>query len=169
MARAKLDEFDLKILEVLQSEGRLTNVELADRIGLSPTPCLRRVRRLENEGIIEGYQAKINRGKVGLGLTVFVEAKLERQQQAEAERFRDVIRNLPEVVSCHVISGRSDFLFEVVLADLDQFSEFIVKELLNVPGIKDLHSSFALDRVKQDAKLPLHLVKGSPKGDDHAD
>lgn len=162
MARAKLDEFDIKILEILQSEGRLTNVELADRIGLSPTPCLRRVRRLESEGIIEGYHAKINRSKVGLGLTVFVEAKLERQQRAEAEQFRDVIRSLPEVVSCEVISGRSDFLFEVVLADLDQFSQFVVKKLLNIPGIKDLNSSFALDLVKPASKLPLHLVKATP-------
>lgn len=163
MARAKLDEFDLKILELLQTMGRLTNVELADRIGLSPTPCLRRVRRLESEGIIEGYQAKINRSKVGLGLTVFVEAKLERQQHEEAEQFREVLLKLPEVVSCQVISGRSDFLFEVVLADLDQFSEFVLKKLLSIPGVKDLHSSFALDLVKPFSKLPLHLVKPSSK------
>jgi Lrp/AsnC family leucine-responsive transcriptional regulator len=166
MAKARLDEFDLKILSILQREGRLTNVELAERIGLSPTPCLRRVRRLESDGIIEGYSARISRPTVGLGVTVFVEAKLERQQETEAKQFRDVIRRLPEVVSCHIISGRSDFLFEVVLADLNQFSDFVLKKLLSIPGVKDLHSSFALESVKPVSPLPLHLVSASKTADE---
>lgn len=147
--------FDLKIIEALQAEGRLSNVELADRIGLSPSPCLRRVKRLESEGIIEGYTARINREKIGMGVTVFVSVGLDRHREEEAERFRKAVVRLPQVVSCHAISGESDFLLEIVVADLNQYSEFVLKRLRRIPGVKDLHSSFSLETMKAGTALSL--------------
>lgn len=146
--------FDLKIIEALQSEGRLSNVELADRIGLSPSPCLRRVKRLEAEGVIEGYSARINREKIGMGVTVFVSVGLERHREEEAERFRKAVVRLPQVVSCHAISGESDFLLEIAVADLNQYSEFVLKRLRRIPGVKDLQSSFSLETMKAGFSLP---------------
>ena len=155
MPKMNLDVLDLKILRTLQAEGRLTHVELADRIGLSPSPCLRRVKRLEAEGIIEGYGARINRAKVGVGVTVFVAVGLERHREEEAERFRKVVQRLRQVISCHAISGESDFLLEIVVADLQEYSEFVLKKLRRIPGVKDLHSSFALEAMKTATALPL--------------
>jgi len=154
MPRTRLDVFDLKIIEALQSEGRLSNVELADRIGLSPSPCLRRVKRLEAEGVIEGYSARINREKIGMGVTVFVSVGLERHREEEAERFRKAVVRLPQVVSCHAISGESDFLLEIAVADLNQYSEFVLKRLRRIPGVKDLQSSFSLETMKAGFSLP---------------
>jgi Lrp/AsnC family leucine-responsive transcriptional regulator len=157
MPKIVLDAFDLKILNLLQEDGRLSNVDLANRIGLSPSPCLRRVKRLEAEGVIEGYSAKINRTKIGLGVTVFVAVGLDRHREEEAERFRRVVLKLPQVVSCHAISGEADFLLEIVIADLNDYSEFVLKRLRRIPGIKDLHSSFALETVKPSSAVPLQL------------
>jgi Lrp/AsnC family transcriptional regulator, leucine-responsive regulatory protein len=158
----KLDSLDLNILRELQKDGRLTNVDLANRIGLSPSPCLRRVKRLEAEGVIDGYSARINRRRCGLGMTAFIEVKLERHREEDAERFRKAIRGLPEVVACHIISGEADFLLEVVVADLDQYSEFVLKTLRQIAGIKDMHSSFALETVKSFQSLPLKRI---PEGE----
>jgi len=155
MPNIRLDVFDLKILHVLQSEGRLSNVELANRIGLSPSPCLRRVKRLEAEGVIEGYSARINRGKIGMGVTVFVSVGLDRHREEEAERFRRAVLRLPQVLSCHAISGEPDFLLEIVVADLNQYSEFVLKRLRRIPGVKDLRSNFALETIKTATSLPL--------------
>ena len=149
------DTFDVKILNALQAEGRLTNVELAEKIGLSPSPCLRRLKRLEADGVIEGYSAKLNRSKIGFGITLFVEVGLERHREEEAERFRKVVLKLPQVVACHAISGEADFLLEVVLADLNQYSEFVLKRLRRIPGIKDLRSSFVLETMKTTSSLPV--------------
>ena len=157
MPNVLLDVFDLKILNLLQQDGRLSNVDLANRIGLSPSPCLRRVKRLEAEGVIEGYSAKINRSKIGLGVTVFVAVGLDRHREEEAERFRRVVLKLPQVVSCHAISGEADFLLEIVIADLNDYSEFVLKRLRRIPGIKDLHSSFALETLKPSSSVPLQL------------
>ena len=155
MPKPNLDVLDLKILKTLQENGRLSNVELADRVGLSPSPCLRRVKRLEAEGVIEGYGARINRAKVGVGVTVFVAVGLDRHREEEAERFRKVVVRLQQVVSCHAISGESDFLLEIVVADLNEYSEFVLKRLRRIPGVKDLHSSFALETMKTGNALPL--------------
>ena len=155
MPKPNLDVLDLKILKTLQVESRLSNVELADRVGLSPSPCLRRVKRLEAEGVIEGYAARINRAKVGIGVTVFVAVGLDRHREEEAERFRKVVLRLQQVISCHAISGESDFLLEIVVADLNEYSEFVLKRLRKIPGVKDLHSSFALEAMKTGTALPL--------------
>lgn len=161
MPNVALDAFDLKILNLLQEDGRLSNVELANRIGLSPSPCLRRVKRLEAQGVIEGYCAKINRAKIGMGVTVFVSVGLDRHREEEAERFRRVVLKLPQVVSCHAISGEADFLLEIVIADLNQYSEFVLKRLRRIPGIKDLQSSFALETVKPSSSVPPQLFGSS--------
>jgi Lrp/AsnC family leucine-responsive transcriptional regulator len=166
MPKMNLDVLDLKILRTLQAEGRLTHVELADRIGLSPSPCLRRVKRLEAEGIIEGYGARINRAKVGVGVTVFVAVGLERHREEEAERFRKVVQRLRQVISCHAISGESDFLLEIVVADLQEYSEFVLKRLRRIPGVKDLHSSFALEAMKT-TSLPLPGENGARPPETH--
>jgi Lrp/AsnC family leucine-responsive transcriptional regulator len=158
-ANSSLDVLDLKILQGLEADGRLTNVELADCVGLSPSPCLRRVRRLEAEGIIEGYGAKINRTKVGLGLTAFVEVKLERPREADAEHFGQSMQALPQVLSCYLISGQPDFLMEVVVGDLAQYSNSVLKSLRDHSEIKEVHSSFVLQTVKAPANLPWRYIK----------
>ena len=155
MPMHKLDVIDLKILEALEADGRLTNVELAERVGLSPSPCLRRVKQLESEGVIEGYGAKINRTKVGLGLTVFVQVGLERPRETDADKFARVMEQLPQVLSCYLISGQPDFLLEVAVSDLNQYSESVLKNLRKYPQITEMQSSFVLETVKSRAGLPL--------------
>jgi Lrp/AsnC family transcriptional regulator, leucine-responsive regulatory protein len=159
MPTSNLDEIDLKILQLLELDGRLTNVELAERVGLSPSPCLRRVRRLETEGIIEGYGARINRTKVGLGLTVFVAVKLERPGEPEARHFRESMQRLPQVLSCYLISGKPDFLLEVTVSDLSQYSNSLLASLRELPQIKEMQSSFVLDTIKQPFHLPWRSLK----------
>lgn len=149
-----LDEIDLKILQLLEADGRLTNVDLASQVGLSPSPCLRRVRRLEAEGVIEGYGARINRPKVGLGLTAFVAVKLDRPREAEARHFRKSMQRLPNVLSCYLISGQPDFLLEVTVGDLSQYSNSLLTSLRDLPQIKDVQSSFVLETLKQPFHLP---------------
>jgi Lrp/AsnC family leucine-responsive transcriptional regulator len=149
-----LDEIDLKILRLLEADGRLTNVELANRVGLSPSPCLRRVRRLEAEGVIEGYGARINRAKVGFGLTAFLSVKLDRPHEPEARHFRNSMQRLPHVLSCYLISGQPDFLLEVTVSDLSQYSNSLLASLRELPEIKDVQSSFVLDTIKQPFHLP---------------
>jgi Lrp/AsnC family transcriptional regulator, leucine-responsive regulatory protein len=113
-----LDRVDRRLLEVLQREGRLSNVALAERVHLSPSPCLRRMKALEEDGVIEGYRAVLDREAVGLGLTVFVEVKVEGHSEAVASAVQEAVTAMPEVVSCHIVSGAADFLLEVVVPDL---------------------------------------------------
>jgi Lrp/AsnC family leucine-responsive transcriptional regulator len=150
-----LDNIDRRILAALQSEGRLTNLELADRVGLSPSPCLRRVRRLEDCGMIEGYGARLNRHKVGLGLTAFITVSMERNRDVDAVKFREAVFLMPEVVSCYITSGDHDFLLEVVVSDLVEYRRFAMEKLPKVPGVHSIHSSFAIDVVKDNVPLPL--------------
>ena len=144
-----LDKFDIAILNELQLDARLTNTELASRVGLSAAPCWRRVRALEESGFITGYRAEINRHKIGLGVLAFVLQSLE-----------DAIRKIPEVVSCHYISGTGTFELQVVSCDLNSFSQFARDVLINLPNVKDLHTSFSLGEVKASGALPLgHLLR----------
>ena len=160
MPKAKLDAIDRRILAALQRDGRLSNVELANEVGLSPSPCLRRVRILEKAGVIGGYHATLDRVGLGLGLTVFVGVKVERHQDKLAKAFRDAVQTRPEVVSCHLISGESDFLLQVVVADLAAYERFLLNTLLHLPGVSDIRSNFAIQTVKDQAPLPLeHLPK----------
>lgn len=155
----KLDDIDRRILATLQRDGRAANVEVAAQAGLSPSPCLRRVRQLEDAGIIKGYHAELSRQGIGLGLTVFVGIKVERHHDATASAFRAAILARPEVVSCHLVSGESDFLLQVVVPDLAAYERFLLDVLLKLPGVTDIRSNFAIQTVKDNAPLPLdHLV-----------
>lgn len=159
MPTIAVDGYDRRILEALQTNGRLTNLELADRVGLSPSPCLRRVRALEAAGLIKGYGARLDRKKIGLGMTVFVAVNIELHREIEAIKFRDTLAMFPEVVSCYITSGDYDFLLQVVVPDLDAFREFSLERLIKVPGVKGIHSSFVIETVKEGAPFPLsHLA-----------
>jgi len=158
MPTEPLDAIDQRILENLQKNGRLTNLELAERVGLSPSPCLRRLRRLEEEGIIVGYAARIDQRKIGLGLTAFVSLSFEKKTNTQAEQIRKTIAAMPEVIGCYITSGEHDVLLQVVVADLDEYRRFSLDRLIKVPGIKDIHSSFALETVKEYAPLPLNQL-----------
>jgi DNA-binding Lrp family transcriptional regulator len=158
-----LDKFDLSILNELQADGRLTNAELAQRVGLSAAPCWRRVKALEEAGFIKGYRAEIDRRKIGLGVLAFVRLDAARNSGDVTRELEDAIRKIPEVVSCHYISGAGTFELQVVSRDLDSFSQFARTVLINLPNVKDLHTSFSLGEVKDSSALPLgHLKPGAP-------
>ncbi|MBL0918905.1 MAG: Lrp/AsnC family transcriptional regulator [Hydrogenophaga sp.] len=150
-----LDRFDLAILQELQTDGRLTNAELAQRVGLSAAPCWRRVRALEEAGYIKGYRAVLDRDKLGLGVLAFVRLDADRNSGDVTRQMEQAIRAIPEVVSCHYISGSGTFELQVVSRDLHHFSTFAREVLLNLPNVKDLHTSFSLGEVKADSALPL--------------
>ncbi len=154
-----LDRVDRRLLEVLQREGRLSNVALAERVHLSPSPCLRRLKALEEGGVIEGYRAVLDREAVGLGLTVFVEVKVEGHSEAVATAVQEAVTAMPEVVSCHIVSGAADFLLEVVVPDLRAYERLLLGSLLNLPSVGDVRSNFAIRTVKAPGPLPLgHLA-----------
>lgn len=158
----KLDNLDRRILAALQRDARLTNVQLAEEVGLSPSPCLRRVRLLEEAGVVSGYHAALDRMEVGLGLTVFVGIKVERHHDEAATAFREAVVRLPEVVSCHLVSGESDFLLQVVLPDLASYERFLLNTLLKLPSVSDIRSNFAIATVKAQTALPLdHLPQAA--------
>jgi Lrp/AsnC family leucine-responsive transcriptional regulator len=157
-----LDRIDCRIIGELQADARLSNVELADRVGLSPSPCLRRVKRLEREGYIEGYRAALRRDRIGLGLCVFVSVKLEAHANERAVGFEQAVGAMPEVVACHLVSGDADYFLEVVVPDLEHYQRFLVGKLLALPIVKEVRSSFAIQAVKAGALLPLeHLQSRS--------
>jgi Lrp/AsnC family leucine-responsive transcriptional regulator len=157
-----LDRYDLQILSELQADARLTNAELAQRVGLSAAPCWRRVRALEESGFIKGYHAEIDRHRIGLGVLAFVRLDADRNTGERTREMEDAIRQIPEIVSCHYISGAGTFELQVVSKDLDSFSQFARKVLINLPNVKDIHTSFSLGEVKASSAWPLaHLQGGS--------
>lgn len=154
----RLDRYDWAILEELQLDGRLTNAELSQRVGLSPAPCWRRVKALEQAGYIMGYQAIVDRRKVGLGVLAFVRLDADRNNGDATRLLEEAIRQLPEVITCHYISGTGTFELQVVAPDLDSFSRLALQKLVNLPHVKDIHTSFSLGEVKVSSALPLdHL------------
>ena len=154
-----LDAIDRRIVSELQADGRLTNVELADRVGLSPSPCLRRVKQLESAGYIEGYRAALRRERVGLGFSVFVGVKIEGHANDKAIAFQDAVTAMPEVVSCHLVSGEADYFLEVVAPDLEHYQKFLVDKLLELPIVREVRSNIAIQTLKAGAPLPLdHLT-----------
>jgi DNA-binding Lrp family transcriptional regulator len=158
---ALLDRWDVAILRELQAEARLTNTELASRIGLSAAPTWRRVKRLEAQGFITGYRAELDRRKIGLGVLAFVRIDAERNNADATRALEAAIRQLPEVVACHYISGAGTFELQVVCTDLDAYSRWSMDTLFKLPNVKDLHTSFSLGEVKAGAVLPLfHLGRG---------
>ena len=156
-----LDRYDIAILHELQRDARLSNTELAARIGISAAPTWRRVRWLEEQGFITGYRAELDRRKIGLGVLAFVRLDADRNTAASTRELEDAIRRIPEVIACHYISGSGTFELQVMATDLDAFSKFSLDVLLNLPHVKDLHTSFSLGEVKAGAALPLTHLGGS--------
>ena len=150
-----LDSVDRRMLEILQREGRISNAALAERLHLSPSPCLRRLRALERAGVISGYRAVLDRHELGLGLTVFVELKVDNHSDRIAAAISDALVGAPEVVAAHVVSGSADFLLEVVASDLAAYERLLFGTLLKLPHVADIRSNFALRTVKPAGPLPL--------------
>ena len=145
-----LDAIDRRILERLQQDGRLSNADLADKVGLSPTPCQRRVKRLEDEGVIGRYAALVSPPSVGLALQALVQVTLDDHSEKTVEAFEAAIRARPEVVACYAVTGDMDFLLHVLTPDLASFSDFALKALLRMPGVRGTRSSFIMQAVKSD-------------------
>ena len=154
MASTSLDRTDLQLLAELQRGARLTNAELAERVHLSPSACLRRVQRLERDGVISGYRAEVDPERVGLGLQAFVRVQLEKHDAGHVGRFTEAVRGWDEVVACHALAGDMDYLLHVIVQDLDHFSRFLLDRLLNDSGVADVNSSFVLRTVKGFGGLP---------------
>ena len=158
MPNGDLDAIDRRIVAALQADGRLSNVDLAEKVGLSPSPCLRRVTRLERDGFIESYRAMLGRKKIGLGLTVFVGVKIEGHADDRATTFEEEVVAFPEVIACHMIAGEADYLLEVTVPDLDAYQQFLVSKLLDLPLVREVRSNIAIQTLKAGAALPLgHL------------
>jgi Lrp/AsnC family leucine-responsive transcriptional regulator len=159
MPKIHFDAIDRRIVSELQANARLSNIELAERIGLSPSPCLRRVKRLEREGYIEGYRASLQRSRVGLGFSVFLAVKINGHANKEASRFERAIVEMPEVIACHLVSGDADYFLEVVVPDLEEYQHFLVGKLLEMSIVREVRSNIAIQTLKAGAPLPLaHLV-----------
>jgi Lrp/AsnC family leucine-responsive transcriptional regulator len=154
----KLDRFDSKILDALQRDGRLSVVDLAESIGLSPTPCARRIKMLESEGAIEGYAAVLNPARVGLAVLAIVQVKLTEHTDETVARFEREIQLMDEVTKCFAMTGSYDFILEVYGEDLEALSNVVLKKLIRVPNVRDMQSSVVLATIKRSSRIPLaHL------------
>ena len=150
-----LDEIDRKILAVLQTDSRLSVQDLAERVGLSPSPCHRRVKLLEEAGVITRYIAMVDQRAVGLPVSVFISIKLERQKEEDLDRFARSIAGWREVLECYLMTGHQDFLLRVVVSDLDAYERFLKQKLTRLDGVSSIESSFALGQIKYSSALPL--------------
>jgi len=150
-----LDAIDRRILATIQEQARITNADLARAVGLSPSPCLRRVRELEEAGVIRRYVALLDPGSVGLPVSVFVQVTLERQVEKALERFEETVAARPEVMECYLMTGDSDYLLRVVAASIEAYERFLIDVLTRVQGVASIKSSFALKQVKYRTALPL--------------
>ena len=155
MQAKALDDIDRKILAVLQADGRISLADLSAKVGLSPSPCLRRIRALERDGIISRYVAVLDQDKVGLPVSVFVSIKLEQQREQALQKFARAIERWPEVLECYLMTGPRDYLLRVVVADLGEYERFLKQKLTRLDGIASIESSFALEQVKYTNLLPL--------------
>ena len=154
-ANIVLDAIDLNILRELQADARLPNLVLADRVGLSPSPCSRRVKILEENGVIEGYRAILNRKAIDLGLTVFAGIRVERHTHENATAFVDAVLAMEEVVACHLVSGDVDFLLEVVVRDMTMYESTLLRRLLQLPAVRDIRTSFAMRTHRASGAVPI--------------
>ena len=155
MPDTDLDAIDRRILDRLQENGRVSNVELANDVGISSSPCWRRVRELEKRGVISGYVALVDAAAVGLPVSVFVQVTLERQIESALETFEAAVKQRPEVMECYLMTGDADYLLRVVVSDLPTYEAFLKDHLTRIPGIANIKSSFALNQVKYRTSLPL--------------
>ncbi len=150
-----IDAFDRKILAVLQEDARITQSELAAKVGLSPTPCTRRIKRMEEDGVIDRYVTLVNPKELGLGLMVFVNVRLHTQAQKAFDLFEKAIKKMPEVVGCYLLAGSSDYLIQVRVADIESFRNFIRDRLIAIEGIGETQSSIVLEQVKNTTSIPV--------------
>jgi Lrp/AsnC family leucine-responsive transcriptional regulator len=151
---SQIDDIDRKIIAALQSDAKLTVSVLADKVGLSASPCARRVRQLEKSGVIKGYAAVIDQKKVGLPVSAFASVKLERQREDALERFSRAVARWPEVVDCYLMTGQRDYLLRVVVRDIEAYEEFLNTKLTRLEGVASIETSFALKQIKRSEVLP---------------
>jgi Lrp/AsnC family leucine-responsive transcriptional regulator len=162
--RFVLDDIDRKIIAALQVDGRMTTVQLADKVGLSASPCARRIKILEDAGVIKGYVAVVDQTKVGLPISVFVSIKLERQREHELDSFSAAVGRWPEVVDCYLMTGQQDYLMRVVVHDLPAYERFLKEKLTRLDGVASIESSFALGQLKRSDVLPIASGRASTTG-----
>jgi Lrp/AsnC family transcriptional regulator, leucine-responsive regulatory protein len=152
----EIDSYDKAILQRLQREGRISNQDLAEAVNLSPSPCLRRVRRLEEEGIIEDYVARLNARKLGLKLTALIQISMDKHTPERFDRFEASIASYPEVLECHLITGQdADYLLKVVVQDMDDYQQFLLNKITRIEGVSGVHSSFVLKSPVLTTALPV--------------
>jgi Lrp/AsnC family transcriptional regulator, leucine-responsive regulatory protein len=162
-ATPKLDRIDRRILELMQRNGRISNLELADAIGLSPTPCSRRVKRLEESGLISGHVTLLDQSRLGLKLTAYIGISMDRHTPDRFETFEQTVREYPEVMECSVVTGQSsDYLLKAVVPDMEYYEKFLLGRLTRIAGVTGVHSSFELRRVVQKTALPLDHIDEQP-------
>ena len=159
MATTKLDEIDRKILAELQADGRMTNVELAKRVGISAPPCLRRVRTLEEAGYIRGYHADVDARELGFEVAVFAMVGLQSQAQADLSAFEEACRGWPLVRECHMLNGEVDFILKCVAPDLSSFQNFLTGELLTTPNVASVKTSLVIRAAKDDPGVPFDVLE----------
>jgi len=152
---ANLDAIDRRLLAELQAEGRVTNVELAQRVGLTAPPCLRRVRALEEDGVVRGYHADLDPSKLGFAITVFAMVSLKSQAEEDLRAFENHVRALPEVRECHMLNGEIDFILKIVSRDLQSFQEFLTSKLTPAPNVASVKTSLTIRTAKQEPGVPL--------------
>lgn len=158
----KLDKLDIRILRALQKNGRISNLELAESIGLSPSPCARRVKQLEDSGIIAGQVTLLNASKLDLKLTALIQISMDRHTPDRFEIFENKVRSFPEVVECLLITGQSaDYQLKVVVPDMEYYQEFLLNKVTRIEGVTDVHSSFMLREVVNTTELPLQHIQQS--------
>ena len=162
-----LDDTDIRLLRILQENARLSNVELAERVGLSASPCLRRMRQLEDSGVIKGYMTLIDQNVIGLPVSVFISVTLKEQSERALDEFEGRIRALPEVMECYLMTGTADYLLRVVTADLAAYERFLKEHLTRIPAIASIQSSFALKQVSFRTALPLPLGQAHIESENH--
>lgn len=150
-----MDRIDRQLVNLVQKDATLTTAELADKVGLSPSPCARRIKRLEQEGVISGYRAIVSRSTVGIAMTVFVEVSLNNHQASSVDKFERAVSEMDEVISCHVVSGAYDYLLEVVSKDLAGYESF-TRKLQILENVKDMHTHLAIRQVKGNGSLPIY-------------
>ncbi len=156
----KLDRTDKRILAVMQTDARITNLQLAEKVGLSPTPCARRVRLLEEAGIIERHVTLLNQQKLGLNITAMIGISMDRHTPERFENFERQVRKFPEVIECSIVTGQAaDFLLKAVLPDMTYYEEFLLGRLTRIDGVTGVHSSFVLRRIIAKTELPLEHIK----------
>lgn len=146
---------ETRILRVLQQQGRISNVELANRVGLSESPCLRRVRMLEESGVILGYGAVVDRRKLGLDVMAYIQVNLDQRSDENTRQFLDKVRREERIVECYAMSGSHDFLLKIIAHNIDEFSDLTMHKILRYPGVKDVSSAFVLQEIKNSRSVPL--------------